>query len=43
MKKTLSVLLLLCLLLTACAKDGPAETEIFAMDTYMRIRICFPG
>lgn len=39
MKKTLSVLLLLCLLLTACAKDGPAETEIFAMDTYMRIRI----
>lgn len=39
MKKTLSVLLLLCLLLTACANDGPAETEIFAMDTYMRIRV----
>lgn len=39
MKKILSVLLLLCLFLTACSKDGPAETEIFAMDTYMRIRI----
>ncbi|MGM9554208.1 MAG: FAD:protein FMN transferase [Faecousia sp.] len=39
MKKILSVLLMLCLFLTACSKDGPAETEIFAMDTYMRIRI----
>lgn len=39
MKKVLSVLLLLCLLLTACSNDGPAETELFAMDTYMRIRV----
>lgn len=39
MKKLIALMLLLCLLLTACAKDGPAETEIFAMDTYMRIRI----
>ena len=35
MKKFLALLLLLCLSLTACASDGPAETEIFAMDTYM--------
>lgn len=39
MKKILALLLLLCLSLTACASDGPAETEIFAMDTYMRLRI----
>ena len=39
MKKILSVFLLLCLFLSACTKEGPAETEIFAMDTYMRIRI----
>ena len=39
MKKCIALMLLLCLLLTACSKDGPAETEIFAMDTYMRIRI----
>lgn len=39
MKKLLALLLLLCLCLTACAKSSPAETEIFAMDTFMRIRI----
>ena len=39
MKKLLALLLLLCLCLTACAKNDPAETEIFAMDTFMRIRI----
>ena len=39
MKKLFALLLLLCLCLTGCATVGPAETEIFAMDTFMRIRI----
>ena len=39
MKKIAALVLLLCLMLGGCAKSGPVETEIFAMDTYMRIRV----
>lgn len=42
MKRILIFLLLLSILLSGCggsAADAPTETELFAMDTFMRIRI----
>ena len=43
MKKIAALMLLLCLFLGGCAGDGPVETELFAMDTYMRIRVWGDG
>lgn len=39
MKKLIFFLLLLSLLLTACAEAEPIERSLFAMDTYMTVRI----
>lgn len=39
MKKFLMLLLLLSTLLTACAQTEPIERSLFAMDTYMTVRI----
>ena len=39
LKRICAVLLFVCLLLTACAADGTAEREFFAMDTLMRVKV----
>ena len=39
LKRICAVLLLACLLLTACTADRTAEREFFAMDTLMRVKI----
>ena len=39
MKKIALLLLCVAVFLTACASDKPIETEIFAMDTFMQLRI----
>lgn len=39
MKKLIIMLLLLPLLLTACAEAEPIERSLFAMDTYMTVRL----
>lgn len=39
MKKIVILLLLLSFLLTGCAENAPIERSLFAMDTYMTVRI----
>ncbi len=39
MKKIALLILCITLFLTSCTSDGPMETEIFAMDTFMQLRI----